>query len=102
MALQMLASRKYVLGFVYSVTSGVLRLLHRATGGVLGLALSLLHRAARRILRLIHRIARGVFGLIRRLIQLLRSVFAQIFHFCLTFPWHTVAWDRYVTTLPGR
>jgi len=101
MALRVLASGEHVLGFVYGVARGVLRLLHRATGGVLGLALSLLHRAARRILRLIHRIARGVFGLIRRLIQLLRSAFAQIFHFCLTFPWYTVAWDRYVTTLPG-
>ena len=95
MALQMLASRKYVLGFVYSVTSGVLRLLHRATGGVLGLALSLLHRAASRLLdlslSLFHCAAGGVFGLIRRLIQLLRSAFGQIFHFCLTFSWHTVA-----------
>ena len=82
MALEMLASRKYVLGFVYDVTCGVLRLLHRATGGVL----RLIYRAARRVLGLIHRIACGVFGLIRRLIQLLRSAFAQIFHFCLTFP----------------
>ncbi|HEY7021341.1 MAG TPA: hypothetical protein VH349_09505 [Ktedonobacterales bacterium] len=68
MALQDLASGKHILGFVYGVARSVLRLLHRTTGGVLDLALGLLHRAARRVLGLIHRIARGVFGLIRRLI----------------------------------
>jgi hypothetical protein len=92
MALQVLASGKYVLGLIYDVACGVLRLLHGATGGVLGLALGLLYRATGRLLRLIHRLARGVLSLLRRLIQLLRSAFAQIFHFCLTFPGHTVAW----------
>jgi hypothetical protein len=47
---------------------------------------------------LIHRVTCGVFGLVRRLGQLLRSAFRQIFHFCLTLPWRTVAW---VEPMPG-